>query len=63
MRKGETTARRRDAPLFLWLGPLASLAELGTEGYPRPVRRRLTIVNLMAFLVAVFSAVYAVVFA
>jgi len=53
----------RDAPLFAWLGPLAGFAELGTAGYPRAVRRRLTIVNVMAFLIAVFSAVYACVFA
>ena len=38
-------------------------AELGTAGYPRAVRRRLTIVNAMAFLIAFFSVVYALVFA
>jgi adenylate cyclase len=53
----------RDAPLFAWLGPLSAFAELGTAGYPRAVRRRLSIVNVMALLIAVFSAVYAVVFA
>ena len=53
----------RNAPLFAWLGPLAGLAELGTDGYPRPVRRQMAIVNLMAVLIAVFSAVYAIVFA
>jgi adenylate cyclase len=52
-----------NAPLFAWLGPLAGLAELGTEGYPRPARRQMAIVNLMAALIAVFSAIYAVVFA
>ena len=58
------TARAgRNAPLFAWLGPLARLAELGTEGYPRPARRQMAIVNLMAVLIAVFSAVYAIVFA
>ena len=36
---------------------------MGTAGYPRAVRRRLTIVNAMAFLIALFSAVYALVFA
>ena len=51
-----------DAPLFSWLGPLGRLAELGTAGYPRAVRRRLTIVNVMAFLIAVFSVIYAGVF-
>jgi hypothetical protein len=53
----------RNAPLFAWLGPLAGLAELGTEGYPRPARRQMAIVNLMASLIAMFSAIYAVVFA
>ena len=58
------TARAgRNAPLFAWLGPFARLAELGTEGYPRPARRQMAIVNLMAVLIAVFSAVYAIVFA
>ncbi len=52
-----------DAPLFTWLGPLGRFAELGTAGYPRPVRRRLTIVNAMALLIAVFSVIYAGVFA
>jgi adenylate cyclase len=51
-----------DAPLFTWLGPLGRFAELGTSGYPRPVRRRLTIINAMALLIAVFSVIYAGVF-
>ncbi len=63
MSKGGTIAAARDAPLFAWMGPLARFAEFGTEDYPRPVRRRLTIVNVMAFLIAIFSAGYAVVFA
>ncbi|MGH6792752.1 MAG: adenylate/guanylate cyclase domain-containing protein [Methyloceanibacter sp.] len=63
MSKGGTIATSRDAPLFAWMGPLARFAEFGTEGYPRPVRRRLTIVNVMAFLIAIFSAGYAVLFA
>jgi adenylate cyclase len=63
MSKSGTVAAARDAPLFAWLGPLAALAEMGTAGYRRAVRRRLTIVNVMAFLIAVFSAVYACVFA
>ena len=48
--------------MFAWLGPLSAFAEFGTEGYPRAVRRRLTIVNTMAFLIAFFSIVYAIVF-
>ena len=63
MSKRGTIAAARDAPLFAWLGPLAGFVELGTASYPRSVRRRLTIVNAMALLIAVFSAVYAVVFA
>ena len=63
MSKRETTPSGLSSPTFAWLGPLSGYAELGTEGYPRAVRRRLTIVNLMAFLIAFFSVVYAVVFA
>ena len=48
---------------FPHLGPLAGFVEFGTAGYPRAVRRRLTIVNAMALLIAVFSAIYAGVFA
>ncbi len=63
MSNSGTTAPARPAPVFAWLGPLSAFAEFGTEGYPRAVRRRLTIVNMMALLIAVFSAVYAGVFA
>jgi adenylate cyclase len=63
MSKDGTVAATRDAPLFAWLGPLAGFAEAGTAGYPRLVRRRLAIVNVMAFVIAVFSAVYVGVFA
>jgi ribA/ribD-fused uncharacterized protein len=52
-----------ERPLFAWLGRFARLTELGTEGYPRNVRRRLAIVNVMAFMIAIFSAIYAVLFA
>jgi adenylate cyclase len=62
MSKGGTVSVARDAPLFAWLGPLAGFAEFGTAGYPRPVRRRLTVVNAMALLIAVFSLIYAGVF-
>jgi adenylate cyclase len=51
------------APLFRWAGRFGSFAELGTVGYPRPVRRQLMIVNTMALLIAIFSAVYAALFA
>jgi adenylate cyclase len=63
MNKPASLAEAQNAPLFAWLGGFARLAEIGTEGYPRPVRRRLAIVNLMAFLIAIFSAIYALVFA
>jgi adenylate cyclase len=62
MSQDEPVAAPCDAPLFTWLGPLGRFAELGTAGYPRPVRRRLTIINAMALLIAVFSVIYAVVF-
>jgi adenylate cyclase len=61
MSQDEPVAAPCDAPLFTWLGPLGRFAELGTAGYPRPVRRRLTIINAMALLIAVFSVIYAVV--
>ena len=63
MSNAATARARRDAPLFAWLGRLSRLAELGAEGYPRPARRQMAIVNLMAVLIAAFSAVYAIVFA
>ena len=56
MTNASTPAPSRSAPVFAWLGPIAAFAELGTEGYPRAVRRRLTIVNAMAFLIAIFGA-------
>ncbi len=49
--------------LFPWLGPLTRFVEFGTASYSRPVRRRLKIVNAMALLIAVFSAIYAGIFA
>src|SRR5680860_374776 len=63
MSKRGTIVAARAAPLLAWLGPLAGFIEFGTAGYKRPVRRRLKIVNVMALLIAVFSAVYACVFA
>jgi len=49
--------------VFMWLGPLAGFLKFGTDGYPRAVQRRLRIVNAMALLIAVFSVIYAAVFA
>ena len=42
---------------------LTRFAATGTAPYPRAIRRRLAIVNLMALLIAAFSAIYAVLFA
>jgi peptidoglycan/LPS O-acetylase OafA/YrhL len=63
MRKHGTNATPRAAPVFMWLGPLAGFLKFGTDGYPRAVQRRLRIVNAMALLIAVFSVIYAAVFA
>jgi len=63
MLKRETIAFLRDTPLPAWLGPLSRLAEIGIGGYPRATQRRLKIVNVMALMIAVFSVVYAGVFA
>jgi adenylate cyclase len=46
-----------------WLQPLVDLTDVGTEGYPRATRRRLKIVNIMALMIAISSAIYAGVFA
>ena len=46
-----------------WLAPLIRFAQSCTQGYPRNVRRRLTLVNVMAFMIAIFSGIYAGVFA
>ena len=48
-------------PTFARLGgALLRLAELGTEGYPPDVTRRLKILNLFAYLVAAATLAYAV---
>jgi adenylate cyclase len=62
MNQDASLAALGDAPLFAWLGRLGRLAEIGTSGYCRSTRRRLTIVNAMALLIAIFSVIYAVVF-
>ena len=50
-------------PRPAWVGALANFAEMGTRDYPPLVRRRLMIVNVMAYLIAVFSLIYAALFA
>lgn len=52
-------AFRRPATLRLSM-QVKRLAELGTAGYPPDVRRRLLIVNLIAYLIAATTAGYAV---
>ena len=47
----------RAAAALAWLG---RLAEYGTAGYPPPVRRRLKILNVTAYLIAFITAVYVV---
>jgi adenylate cyclase len=63
LRGSAATHPSREAPLFAWLGPFVRFAEWGTAGYPRNIRRRLTIVNVMAMMIAVSSAGYAGMFA
>ena len=41
----------------------AQFTEFGTEGYPPHVRRRLKILNVMAYLIAIFSLFYALTYA
>ena len=41
----------------------AQFTEFGTEGYPPRVRRRLKILNVMAYLIAIFSLFYALSYA
>jgi adenylate cyclase len=41
----------------------AQLVEFGTKGYPPHVRRRLKILNMMAYLIAIFSLLYALSYA
>jgi adenylate cyclase len=62
MSQDASLAAPGDTPLFAWLGRIGRLAEIGTAGYSRPTRRRLTIVNAMALLIAIFSVIYAGVF-
>lgn len=63
MNKGPASTSRTGARIAAWIDRLAPYAEIGTQTYPLPVRRRLMIVNVMAFLIAVFSLFYAALFA
>src|SRR3954453_1290140 len=49
----------RSDSAVLWRRRLTRLAGYGTAGYPPPVRRRLRIMNVAAYLIAAFNLVYA----
>ncbi len=54
-------AALRSEPIVLRAGTaLSRLAELGTAGYPPETKRRLMILNLIAYLIGVTTAIYAV---
>lgn len=63
LRESSHVRDAHQSPLAPWLAPLSRLAETGIGHYPRATRRRLKIVNVMAFMIAVFSLIYAGVFA
>ena len=52
-----------DLPLLNRLGPLRRFAEIGIAGYPREVRVRLAIINVMALLIAFTSMTYVATYA
>lgn len=53
-------ATLRSEPIVLRAGSaLSRLAEIGTAGYPPDTRRRLMILNLIAYLIAITTAIYA----
>src|SRR5215210_2662366 len=61
--------RRNSGALFgpgpprRWPALVVRLIERGTQGYPPKVRRRLMILNAMAYLIAIFSALFALTYA
>jgi adenylate cyclase len=63
MPRSRVFAATADASHSTWLKALAEFARMGTGSYPPMVRRRLMIVNVMAYLIAVFSLIYAALFA
>lgn len=58
-----STVSAEGKPLFALTGRLGWILEAGARDFPRDARRRLMIVNAMAYLIAIFSAIYAVNFA
>ena len=55
--------RAGDLPILSRLGPLRRFAEIGIADYPREVRIRLAIINVMALLIAVTSMTYVATYA
>ena len=56
-------AASADKHRYSWIGRLAEFAEMGARDYPPLIRRRLMIVNMTAYMIAIFSLFYAVLFA
>lgn len=48
--------------LSVWMGRVTTLVAMGTGDYPPVIRRRLMIVNMMAYMIAIFSLFYAAIF-
>jgi len=62
MSKGRSVPSQVGAPLFALNDRAVRILAAGTRGYSRAEVRRLMIVNAMAYLIAIFSAIYAVLF-
>jgi adenylate cyclase len=63
MIKNRTKASGAGGFKGIWIERLTKLAEIGTSGYPLAVRRQLMAVNLTAFMISIFSVLYALLFA
>lgn len=63
MTRTRSSVSAEGKPLFSLTGRLGWILEAGARDFPRDARRRLMVVNAMAYLIAIFSAVYAVNFA
>ncbi len=60
MRVGRLSTFLSSDRALAWRRRLTRLAETGTAGYPEPVRRRLRIMNVTAYLIAGLTLVYTV---
>jgi adenylate cyclase len=58
MRMARVRAFLSSDQALVWRRRLTRLAETGTAGYPEPVRRRLRIMNVAAYLIAGLTLVY-----